>query len=412
MMKYTGRESRLQTTKESNKERDNEEVLNSIAKTTRDIEKENAQIQRDSANLSLDNQRKTIQKREIDLEIGKKLTDLQAKRLQIEINEPANRKKLLAIDTQIQQLEDERYKKYKEMVGTTKIEELQYDDKIRRNKLELIRLEEQRRRLLHPTYDAYRRIQESMKTSNEMLSDIIVKSRQLIGQGLGDIIYNLTGGFQEQKQEAASLEQTLKELIQERAQLAEKGILSEDEARRFEELNAQISSVKDNIEDLRDPIKNLQEAFKDFAKGVVDSIRKIIEQWIAMQIVTGLFGRFIKPATPEIFSPFYHKASGGILPQIKAFKSFSAGGVTSRPTLALLGDNKSKQEIVIPTENIKSDEVTGYTRSSEQPINVINLFTEDDLLRTMASIKGQRIIVNTIGKDMQNKGVTFRQARV
>jgi len=131
-------------------------------------------------------------------------------------------------------------------------------------------------------------------------------------------------------------------------------------------------------------IKNLQEAFKDFAKGVVDSIRKIIEQWIAMQIVTGLFGRFIKPATPEIFSPFYHKASGGILPQIKAFKSFSAGGVTSRPTLALLGDNKSKQEIVIPTENIKSDEVTGYTRSSEQPINVINLFTEDDLLRTMA----------------------------
>ncbi|MHA1305604.1 MAG: phage tail tape measure protein, partial [Candidatus Heimdallarchaeaceae archaeon] len=108
-------------------------VLNSIAKTTRDIEKENAQIQRDSANLSLDNQRKTIQKREIDLEIGKKLTDLQAKRLQIEINEPANRKKLLAIDTQIQQLEDERYKKYKEMVGTTKIEELQYD-KIGRTK--------------------------------------------------------------------------------------------------------------------------------------------------------------------------------------------------------------------------------------------------------------------------------------
>jgi hypothetical protein len=103
-------------------------------------------------------------------------------------------------------------------------------------------------------------------------------------------------------------------------------------------------------------------------------------------------------------------AHGGVLPHIKAFKRFSKGGMTSRPSLALLGDNASGKELVIPSENIKNDSVSGYVRN-DQPINVINVLTQDDVYEAMSRTKGQRVIINTIGQDMRKSGTTFRSYR-
>jgi hypothetical protein len=102
------------------------------------------------------------------------------------------------------------------------------------------------------------------------------------------------------------------------------------------------------------------------------------------------------------------KAHGGILPRVNSFQRFSRGGITSSKTLAVLGDNPSGKELVIPSENIKSDEASGYMRESGQPINVINVLTQDDIVDVMAQAKGQRVIVNTIGADLRKKGSTYR----
>jgi hypothetical protein len=102
-------------------------------------------------------------------------------------------------------------------------------------------------------------------------------------------------------------------------------------------------------------------------------------------------------------------AHGGVFPHIKSFKRFSKGGMTSRPSLALLGDNPSGKELVIPSENIKKDSASGYVREG-QNVNVLNIISDEDIYEIMSRTKGQRVIVNTIGADMR-KGSSFRSYR-
>jgi len=107
-------------------------------------------------------------------------------------------------------------------------------------------------------------------------------------------------------------------------------------------------------------------------------------------------------------------ATGGVTPQIKSFRSFSKGGMTGSPTLALLGDNASKKELVIPSEQISKDSVSGYARDREekQAINVINILTQDDIANAMAQTAGSRVIINTIGQDLNKRGTIYKQMRV
>ena len=86
--------------------------------------------------------------------------------------------------------------------------------------------------------------------------------------------------------------------------------------------------------------------------------------------------------------------------------AFSEGGTTRGFSLAALGDNTSGREIVIPEENIQPDSVHGYMRSGDQPITVVNLLTKEDIAQAMSAPPGQKVIINTIGKDMNRLGVT------
>ena len=105
-------------------------------------------------------------------------------------------------------------------------------------------------------------------------------------------------------------------------------------------------------------------------------------------------------------------ATGGVLPSIKSFRKFSSGGLTGSPTMALLGDNASGRELVIPSENIKNDSVSGYTRDSKQPITVVNILTKEDIAMALAGTEGQRVIINQIGRDLNEGGPVSKMLRV
>ncbi len=105
-------------------------------------------------------------------------------------------------------------------------------------------------------------------------------------------------------------------------------------------------------------------------------------------------------------------AKGGV---IGMNRPFAQGGVTSGSAAhAIIGDNPSGKELVIPSEHIKSNRTDGFVREQGGggPINIINAVTQDDISRSMAeSDSGQNVIVNTIGEDMNNRKTTFKQVK-
>ena len=284
------------------------------------------------------------------------------------------------------------------------------------NDLELKRKDilEQQKRINFAIFDIEKILDKRIKDIARSWREVLVTTLET---GLTNIGFNALGGFQEQRQEVANLEGDLAGLKQEMTELREKGLLSEDEAARFRELSAAIADTEGRINDLKDPIKNLKNAFIDLFKSIVDEIRKVIIQELALKAVRGVTSQ-LGSILPSIFGGITGgvttKAQGGILPNIESFQSFSQGGMTGRPTLAMLGDNKSGREIVIPTENISKDKVSGYTRDrsdEKQPITIVNVLTEDDVAGVMAGAKGQRVVINLIGKDLRNRGPIYKAVR-
>jgi len=269
------------------------------------------------------------------------------------------------------------------------------------------------------SYDIWKHIVEKSKSFREMLHDIGKLLVDELAAGFANVMQDLTGGFQEQQQEVENLKGEVNELKQEAGELSAKGLLTDEEAKRFREITSEVDKLNQEINDLEDPIHNTAEAMKDAAKDMVDAIRKVINEWIAMQIVMGLAKvvgigaggigsnasfQFGGPGSPWL-------AHGGVISNIKAFRAFSKGGMTSNPTMAILGDNPSGKELVIPSENISSNNVSGYTRDSGQAITIVNVISQDDVAAAMAGKAGERVILNTIGKDMRNRGVTSRTVR-
>jgi 3-keto-L-gulonate-6-phosphate decarboxylase len=65
---------------------------------------------------------------------------------------------------------------------------------------------------------------------------------------------------------------------------------------------------------------------------------------------------------------------------------------------------------VIPSENINRDNVSGYVQDSgsQEPIQVINMVTQTDIAQAMSeSEEGRNVVINHIGRDMNEKGSTY-----
>jgi DNA repair exonuclease SbcCD ATPase subunit len=356
--------------------------------------------------------------------IAEKRTEEIAKEISLlELNDPQNKEK-------INQLQKEQVNITLAMLRSLNKSKMEDKDRLDINKeitddlIKQIELQEEYLRLTDPVYDAMQRIKEEQQSFNEMLSDVIYTGYSSMTSGLTDFLQEMTGGFQKAQQEVVNLEGELTTLYREKDELAEQEFLTEEDAERFRELNQEIEDTKNKIDDLEDPLKNAGDAFKDFAKSVIDEIRNIINQWIAMQIVTGLFKAaqtlFGGKNTEESFifdensnlglgnqlEEFYltGRGSGGILPKIQSMRAYGSGGVTGNPAMAILGDNSSHKELVIPSENIKNDSVHGYTRNKdESTVNIINVVTESDLANALARPMPGKVVINHVYREQRNK---------
>ena len=269
------------------------------------------------------------------------------------------------------------------------------------------KLEEQKRATSF-IYDIQQSLKEEVDSFDIASRKWAVQALTGFGEGVGTITSKITGGFQEQEQEVINLENELQGLGREYDEAINQG-----EVERAKDLTDQMQRLRENIEDLKDPIHTIGEMFRSFFKDLVDQIRETINKWIAMKIVMGIGEHFFPGEMIAGAEGGRGLAHGGMLPQITAFKKFSSGGITSRPTLALLGDNKSKQELIIPTENIKSDSVSGYMRDkSSEGVYIANFITPEDMAGAMSGVSGKNVIVNHVLTDMGKRGPIWKQVRM
>ena len=318
--------------------------------------------------------------------------------------------KALTID--VLRKEEERLQiRYKELTARIAIVKNTRDEEEllrqrRQIETDILKNIEKQRRASEPLYDAWIRIRDTVKEYHQLLSDVYVDFTQGMVAGITESAYDATGGFQEQEQEIEDIKGKIKELNEEY-----KEALGEGNTQRAEELKNQIKDLKNEISDLENPIKQVGEVFRQFFKDTIDGIRKMIIEWLVLQTVQMIGnawlggGKSTSTGSTSVPMSVTKAAHGGILPHIESFRKFSSGGVTGNPTLALLGDNKSGRELVIPSENIQNDEVSGYTRDREKtPINILNLISNDEIAQAMNSTAGKRVIINHLVLDRERRG--------
>jgi len=200
-----------------------------------------------------------------------------------------------------------------------------------------------------------------------------------------------------------------------------------DREQGLRETNQVLAEQKNQLNQLQDPWHNAGEALRKYVILFLEEMQKVIARLlivIALQKMTTLFGignvgDITAGGTATGSGDLMGfsgdiAAKGGVFPSFKGFRKLAAGGMTNGPMIALLGDNKSGKELVIPSENIKKDSVHGYTRNKEEEkgdINIVNVVSPDLMMALLSSSEGQRVVVNTINADVLRRGSTFQTIR-
>jgi TP901 family phage tail tape measure protein len=241
----------------------------------------------------------------------------------------------------------------------------------------------------------------SLKSANELayeLGKTIGQSPQKLledfGQASADWGMQFMGKDTQRMQE---LKDTYRELEEQRKEALEKG-----DSEALKKINDQMERTHHLMEKEKRLTTQLAVAWKSFVDIAVEELMRLGAQLLIVTGIKALLG----PLTGGLSLAF---AGGGVTPG--AIRSFSSGGITSQPTLALIGDNPSKKELVIPAEKIKRDSVSGYVRDSaseSKPITIVNALTNEDIASAMLQDSGQKVIVNTIGQDLRKKGPIYR----
>lgn len=361
-----------------------------------------------------------------------KLTVLNVKKNTLLRDEPKNQKEILKIEREILETNLQGLMiQYEALVANTEEYEqitaklklldqmAKLSDRIKDNTVEQARVQ-------NPIREGVKDWVNQVQRLDELLYNITNQTLSGFGSGIGEMFMALTGGTDETKQEIASLEDQIDSLNKERKLLQQQDFLTEDEIDRVREINREIKLMKDEIDDLEDPLKQAGEAFKDFFGDLITAIRQAINEWIAMQIVMGIVkgvgaiagGGITGAPVPAggAYGAGYasdvawmsFRGAGGVIPRVKSFQSFSRGGMTGRPTMAVLGDNPSGKEIVIPEENIQSDSVSGYARDKGE-IYIANFITQDDVAGAMASKAGKNVVLNHVMSDANKQGPTWKK---
>jgi len=355
--------------------------------------------------------------REAEIETQREVLNLTTQIERLKIDAPGEKENILKLEKSRLDLQYESYETAlriaRESKGATLSEEEKlkiFNDQVKK-KTEILRKEEEIKKEANALYRVYKSVEQKVA---DWRNNFIDMAENEVISGLTEAFNSITRGFEEQKEEANSLKGELAELEQQY-----KEAIADGQAEEASLISSEISRLKGEINDLEDPIKNLGEVFKDFFLNLSKAIQNAINEWIALQIVKGITSAAgsiaggIGGGSSSVISTFSSNAKGGVIPSIEAFRSFSKGGITGNPTLALLGDNASQKELVIPSENINKDSVSGYARDKDdkQPINIVNVLTKDDIAGAMAGKSGERVIINTIGADLNKRGPIYRALR-
>ena len=334
----------------------------------------------------------------------------------LQLLEPAEKEQILELEYDSILLEEQRIKNQLELYRTSGlVVEKQKEMSELNNQLD--KLEQKRiknqydlRREADALYRVYTNIVHKIADWRDNFIDLIETQAT---SGLTDALNNITRGFEKQREEANQLKGTLAGLEQQYQEA-----LAEGNAERVAEITREMDMLKSQIEDLENPVKSLGATFKEFFVDLAKEIQNAINRWIAMQILMKITGAITSSAYNAAGGlagsgpAFSGMATGGVLPNIKSFRRFSRGGITSNPAMAILGDNPSGKELVIPSENISKNRVDGYVRDGKQPLNIINVLTEEDIANAMVSKAGERAVINLIGRDMGKRGPIYRTMRV
>ena len=127
--------------------------------------------------------------------------------------------------------------------------------------------------------------------------------------------------------------------------------------------------------------------------------------WIATSIATGMMRvQQIRTQKPQ------SAAHGGVFGG--SFEAYGQGGVTSGVATGIIGDNPSGKELVIPSENINKDSVSGYTQESGgKGVEIYNITDPRDIQEIMAMPESEGIIVNQWSRSMNEKTTAYSETK-
>lgn len=187
-----------------------------------------------------------------------------------------------------------------------------------------------------------------------------------------------------------------------------------------------LQSLADSMGDAITAFALGKESFSEFTESFLMNILKQINAMLAYQAVKQIVGLAMNAYTTSSslsaagsasagWEPNYAVgpyATGGVVPgHMNSFRRFAGGGMTSRPMLALVGDNKSGRELVIPEENIKENSVSGYTRDKNQGKSHVNINLIDPSMVPAIMSQYPEATLNVINADIMKRGITYQHIK-
>jgi len=236
---------------------------------------------------------------------------------------------------------------------------------------------EQQRRLADPLYATFAKMKEQL--SQMTWSNIISDWAMNIPTGLTQIIYDATGGFQEQKQRVVELEQELQNLQREYDEA-----IADDDIQRAKALAEQMARLRNEIDDMKNPLKNLKNAFEDFLKSLIDGLRQAIIQMMVFRIISGIAGHFAGPKLTGTYQGEHYFGSVG-----------------------------TSKVITNPVQNVGGVNVEapfGVERAT-QDVYIANFVTPQDIANAMTELPGKNVIANHVVQDLRNRGTIWKAIR-
>jgi len=160
---------------------------------------------------------------------------------------------------------------------------------------------------------------------------------------------------------------------------------------------------------------SMKKVWKDMTKQFVTQVSIMIAKWAIFQLLTAGSGG----GAGGIFALLGGMAKGGIVQGGLKVPSFATGGITTAPTLALIGDNPNRREAVVPLPDGRSIPVD--LKGGVQSIGQLNILPNANIDQALmekpmsfwVDLVQEKILpaLNTLGKSGATTSMQFQSSR-